>query len=182
MAYIKQLTKADMMEFYSHYILPSSPKRSKVVVYLVAQMAGGISADHLSDLLGRLDLPGGDEAAKEAKKALHARLEERVSGAAAAAAADHGRKQALAVISGFLTDDLGVSAAKAKEVMVAFEAELATADAAVPVTGCHGEVAANGTSRVVIDDVRAFKAGLPVSVGATPVKHISEFEEIDPKL
>ncbi|KAK8038396.1 insulin-degrading enzyme [Apiospora phragmitis] len=35
--HVKQLTKSDMMEFYSNHILPSSPRRAKVVVYLEAQ-------------------------------------------------------------------------------------------------------------------------------------------------
>ncbi|KAK7928684.1 insulin-degrading enzyme [Apiospora marii] len=39
--HMKQLTKSDMMEFYSNHILPSSPTRAKVVVDLEAQDTGG---------------------------------------------------------------------------------------------------------------------------------------------
>lgn len=37
----------------------------------------------------------------------------------------------------------------------------------------------NGTTPVVITDVRAFKSGLQVSAGPQPVKHIVEFEELE---
>lgn len=40
----------------------------------------------------------------------------------------------------------------------------------------------NGTTPFVITDVRAFKSKLQVSSGPQPVKHISEFEELDSKL
>jgi insulysin len=39
-AHIKKLTKDDMMEFFRDYISPSSPKRSKLAIHLVAQAAG----------------------------------------------------------------------------------------------------------------------------------------------
>lgn len=48
---------------------------------------------------------------------------------------------------------------------------------AVPV-----EVEGNGTTPFVITDVREFKSKLQISAGPQPVKHISEFEELDSKL
>jgi insulysin len=50
-----------------------------------------------------------------------------------------------------------------------------------------GEVApvkqeGNGTTPYIITDVREFKSKLQVSAGPQPVKHISEFEELEPKL
>jgi insulysin len=36
-AQIKLLTKADMIEFFDHYISPSSPARSKLAIHLNAQ-------------------------------------------------------------------------------------------------------------------------------------------------
>ncbi|KAI0179967.1 ubiquitin carboxyl-terminal hydrolase-like protein [Hypoxylon sp. FL1284] len=41
---VKQLTKPEMIEFYSTYIKPTSPTRSKLVVQLIAQSVGFISA------------------------------------------------------------------------------------------------------------------------------------------
>jgi insulysin len=40
----------------------------------------------------------------------------------------------------------------------------------------------NGTTPIVITDVREFKSRLQVSAGPQPVKHLSEFEELDSKL
>jgi insulysin len=40
----------------------------------------------------------------------------------------------------------------------------------------------NGTKPFVITDVRQYKSMLQVSAGPQPVKHISEFEELDAKL
>jgi insulysin len=44
------------------------------------------------------------------------------------------------------------------------------------------EVEGNGTTPYTITDVREFKSMLQVSAGPQPVKHISEFEELDSKL
>lgn len=43
-------------------------------------------------------------------------------------------------------------------------------------------VEGNGTKPFVITDVRQFKSMLQVTAGPQPVKHISEFEELDSKL
>jgi insulysin len=40
----------------------------------------------------------------------------------------------------------------------------------------------NGTIPFIITDVREFKSKMQVSAGPQPVKHISEFEELDAKL
>jgi insulysin len=48
---------------------------------------------------------------------------------------------------------------------------------AVPV-----KVEGNGTTPFVITDVREFKSKMQISAGPQPVKHISEFEELDSKL
>jgi insulysin len=40
----------------------------------------------------------------------------------------------------------------------------------------------NGTTPYVITDVREFKSKMQISAGPQPVKHISEFEELDAKL
>jgi insulysin len=39
-AHIKDLTKENMMEFFGEYISPSSPKRSKLAIHILAQAAG----------------------------------------------------------------------------------------------------------------------------------------------
>lgn len=44
------------------------------------------------------------------------------------------------------------------------------------------DVEGNGTTPYIITDVREFKSMLQVSAGPQPVKHISEFEDLDAKL
>ncbi|KAI0025033.1 LuxS/MPP-like metallohydrolase [Xylariomycetidae sp. FL0641] len=98
-AQVKKLSKAEMVEFYSTFIDPTSPTRAKLIVQLVAQ---------------------------------------------------------------------GVSEEQAET------------------TGAQKEEQApaptNGTEPFVITSIRDFKAGLSVTTGARPVRDLSEFEEIDPKL
>ena len=43
-------------------------------------------------------------------------------------------------------------------------------------------VQGNGTTPFIITDVRDFKSKLQVSAGPQPVKHISEFEDLESKL
>jgi hypothetical protein len=50
--------------------------------------------------------------------------------------------------------------------------------------GVKNGLPANGIAPILIDDakVREFKASLQVSSGAVPVKDITEFEDLEPKL
>ena len=64
-AQVRLLTKSDMVEFYKHYLSPTSATRSKLAVYLLAQ---GQSAKPASTLLEKatavLGLDSGDANAK----------------------------------------------------------------------------------------------------------------------
>jgi len=40
----------------------------------------------------------------------------------------------------------------------------------------------NGSTPIIIDDIRDYKAGLTVSAGARPVKDLSEYEDLGSKL
>lgn len=46
----------------------------------------------------------------------------------------------------------------------------------------NGEAEGKGGEAVVIEDVRAYKAGLTASAGARPARDVTEYEEIDAKL
>lgn len=46
----------------------------------------------------------------------------------------------------------------------------------------EAKVEGNGTTPFIITDVREYKSKLQISAGPQPVKHISEFEELDSKL
>lgn len=185
-AHIKLVTKEEMIEFYNRFIIPSSPTRAKLVVYLMAQAsADTVSVDQLSALVKELDLN------PEATDATKAKLQEKVQGLGSV------EKMVEAIKTHFIKD-MGMSESKASglvEKLAAAQqnkkkeeagkeggpaAEGQTND--TPVTGEDGETAANGTKRQVIDDVRAYKAGLLVSVGARPAKDLCEFEDNNAKL
>lgn len=116
---IRTLSKADMLEFYNRFILPSSPLRSKLAIHLNAQTpsSNGTSA--------------------------------------VASVVDKGMK-----VLGLNKDHKDQEDGEAIEV----------------------KPEGNGTTPYVITDVREFKSKLQVSAGPQPVKHISEFEELDSKL
>lgn len=46
-ANIKVLTKADMIDYYQHYIHPTSPARSKLAVHLIAQTVAPVATEKL---------------------------------------------------------------------------------------------------------------------------------------
>lgn len=108
-----------MVEYYNHFIHPSSPSRSKLAIHLNAQTpsSNGISA---------------------------------VSGVV-----EKGMK-----VLGLNKDHKDQEDGEAIEV----------------------KPEGNGTTPYVITDVREFKSKLQVSPGPQPIKHISEFEELDSKL
>lgn len=109
-----------MVEFFSQYILPSSPVRSKLAVHLNAQT----------------------EAVKGETNGITAVVEEGLKA-------------------------LGLNKDKKDE-----------EDGEVVPVKADG----NGTTPFVITDVREFKSRMQISAGPQPVKHISEFEELDSKL
>jgi insulysin len=113
------LTKADMVEFYQHFILPSSPARSKLAIHMNAQSPTSTETSSVKEVVGK------------------------------------GLKV------------LGLNKDKKDE---------EDGEAAI------SRVEGNGTTPYIITDVREFKSMLQVSAGPQPVKHISEFEDLDSKL
>jgi len=114
-----------MIDLYDRYIIPSSPRRSKLAIHLNAQVSVE-SADSGSSIID------------------------------VSAVVEKGAK-ALGLTSKFVED---------------------LPEAVSPPAKPEG----NGTTPIIIEDVRAFKSRMTVSQGPQPVKIISEFEELDAKL
>lgn len=188
---IEPLTKADMIEFYNAYVLPSSPTRAKTSVHLIAQpqlpvadttpakdpaeqaaaltsslsdilSQLGVTVDNttLTTRLGEVDVAGGDTDA--------------IMGA----------------VGGYLKLDAGLAEEQVEQIMAQGKMVLAQV---LPQLGIKpkasqpeepaGDAEAEVPSKaIVITDVKAFKASMPVSAGARPVKDLSEFEDLEPKL
>ena len=98
-------------------------------------------------------------------------------------------------VGSYLKEGLGVAAEEAEQALEPLEKALGQvlpslgivpsgADGSV-IDEASGDVLLNGDTEkktVVIEDVKAFKANMPLSAGARPVKDLSEFEELGAKL
>lgn len=76
-AAIKVLTKADMIEFYDHFIHPISPHRAKLAVYLIAQSEAPVEEpSKIEELVGKakglvLGEKGEEKKAEEEEEAIN---------------------------------------------------------------------------------------------------------------
>lgn len=182
------MTKEDMLDFFRFYFLPNSPSRAKVSVHLVAQasaddiaakvdpaeqkqkLAGtlaqvlsqlGVEIDvgTLANKLDKVDVTGGDT------------------------------KGILAAVGGYLKENASMAAEQVEQVMEQGEAVLAQILPSLGIrsgpppktNGVDGDATPENKA-VVIEDVKAFKDTMPLSAAPRPIKELSEFEELEPKL
>jgi len=190
-AHLKPVTKEEMIDFFNHYIHPTSPTRAKLSIHMIAQaspkaiagsMTGpekkekvisllakylntmGVNADIelLSQRLGQVDIAGGDQAG------------------------------IIEAMSMYLKDDVSASEDQSSQIMEQGQQLLATA---LPSLDIEIRQVANGVDEsselpeapsvkatTLIENVHDFKAALAASAGPRPVVHLSEFEESEPKL
>ncbi|KAH6624653.1 Metalloenzyme, LuxS/M16 peptidase-like protein [Chaetomium sp. MPI-SDFR-AT-0129] len=169
-AHIKPLTKAEMIEFFNQYIHPNSPSRAKLAVYLEAQAKSDVSTKEISELIKTLELDS--TASAKAASELQARL----------SAAGHDVDKEVAGLKEYLLHDLKVSEAKIEAASEAWKKIHADHGPGNEVVKDAEPPSSNGTKTVFIDDVRAFRASLPASNGAKPLKDLSEYEDVGFKL
>ena len=139
---------------------------------MISQMLGqlGLEDTNTADLnkrIEKVDLAAGD--AKDIMTAVGSYLKE--SAGMAAEQVEAVVEQGQTVLASVLPT-LGI---------VPKDANSVSEEAAHP----NGEVEANGEKKsktVVIEDVKAFKASMPLSAGVRAVKDLSEFEELGAKL
>ncbi|KXX73626.1 Insulin-degrading enzyme [Madurella mycetomatis] len=169
-AYIKPLTKEDMIEFFNHYIHPCSPSRAKIAVYLEAQSKSDVSTKQISELIKTLGLSTTD-AAQAATD-----LQTRLSGAG------HDVEKEVADLRDYLLHDLKVHEGKIDAAAEAWRKIHTENGSGNEVVKDAEPPSANGTTPVIIQDVRVFRSGLAASKGATPVRDLSEYEDLEAKL
>lgn len=196
---IEPLTKEDMLAFYRSAFLPSSPSRIKTSTHLNAQAsAESIAAkvdpaeqkrkladtlaqvftqlgvdtdvDALTKRFDAVDINAGDQ--KSILDAAAAYLKENAK--IAAETVEQIVQQGPSLLEQILPS-LGIRSTPAP---VELNGEAGSVDAPAK-DGAEDE---QKSKTVVIDDVQAFKAGLPLSAAPKPVKDLSEFEETEPKL
>ena len=150
---MKLLTKADMCQFYKRYFNPSSSHRARLAVYLYARKAGELD-QKIIDLVQKSELGEVPTEQRQSLDLLEIHLKSQTS------------------LSG---DQITSIMEEAKQLGLKPMAEENESDAA--------KVGASTIkSATIITDVRKYKAGLLVNSGPTPVKDLSEFEEVDAKL
>lgn len=160
-----------MVEFFNIYINPSSPERAKVSVWMIAQATSDVSTKQISELVKSLELSPTEKEA-EAATDLQARL----------SAAGHDKAKEIEGLREYLLHDLKVAETKIDAAVESWK-KLHTAKAN-GVVGRQEEdpPSLNGTEIVLVNDIRDFKARLPVSAGARPVVDLTDYEELEPKL
>ena len=184
-AEIEPLTKKDIVDFFKSYMSPHSTNRAKLCVHLLAQGQAEAAKMSTSEKRAKLqekvtELLEEQEIPVDEKK-LSARIE---TIDPATATADTVAK----TITDHLIEDVELEEEDVEEFMEQGQAMLGSllvsAGMQQPVQ-IEDKPAVNGAAQlkaVVIKDVHAYKATLQTTTGPQPIKHITEFEEIEPKL
>lgn len=188
-AHLRPLSKADLIDFFNHYIHPTSPHRAKLSVHMIAQGSPAVLASHIPEadkktkflgLLSKYLTSGGVGVDTEV-------LTQRFKSVDVAGGDRLGIAEAL---STYLSEDAQKLPDEVSTIIANGEQLLATAlpslGIEVPpvVDGADGDLpeAPPVKETTLIENVHDFKASLPVSVGPRPVTDLRNFEELEPKL
>jgi insulysin len=185
--HIESLTKNDLIAFYDNFITPSSPARAKIAVHLLAQNDATAAISQIVEPEAKLQLiiraltqfldaqgiPTNKEQLARRLKGVDLNLANPVA--------------FIAAMRLHLVEDAKMPDAQAQQVV---EQGLLMMKTSIPAETGSGTspgvssipVSANGTKVMRIDDVRAFKACLQLSLGPQPVRKLSDFEDNEAKL
>lgn len=159
-----------MIEFFNKKINPSSPERAKLSVWMIAQATSDVSTKQISELVNTLELDS-SESESQAATDLQARL----------SAAGHDQEKEVEGLKNYLLHELKVSENNIEEAVESWR-KLSSKTNGVVGHQEENPPSLNGTEISFIEEVRDFKASLPVSAGPRPVRDLTEYEELDPKL
>ena len=190
-SYLKPLTKSDLIEFFKHYINPTSPSRAKLSVHMIAQsspkeVAGNISPaeqkEKVMTMLAKYLTAMGIDADQE-------KLVKRFDGVDVAGGDQAG---IIAAVATYLDEDAEMAEEDSSQVLAQGQQLLSTI---LPGLGIEVKQTVDGVDGVeelpeappvkkttLIENVREFKAGLPMTVARKPVTELSEFLDTEPKL
>ena len=204
-AHIQPLTQSDILEFYRYYITPSSSHRAKASVYLRAQSIApsAIATETNDKLLNMITKALGQLGVSDIDKEKLAKRLETVDLDITNGQEENGNHGLVGAIRSFLEEDAAVAKDQVSQIIdegKAMLAELSSlSKASVGLNGAkraddglingvnqattiEPEASSNGIKPVFIEDVPLWKAGMEIGKGARPVKDLSEFEDIEPKL
>ncbi|CAD6592028.1 MAG: Insulinase (Peptidase M16) [Alectoria sarmentosa] len=190
-SHLKPLTKSDLIEFFDHYINPTSASRAKLSVHMIAQsspkeVAGNIppaeQKEKVVSTLGKYLTAMGIDAEQE-------KLTKRFDGVDVTGGDQAGIIDAVAR---YLDEDVELAEEDANEVLAQGQQLLGTV---LPSLGIEVKQTVDGVNGVeelpeappvkkttFIENVREFKAGLQLTAGRKPVTDLSEFLDTEPKL
>ncbi|KAK1060679.1 metalloprotease [Friedmanniomyces endolithicus] len=186
--HIEPLTKDDMLEFYRTFFDPKSATRSKVAIHMIAQASAEAIAEKtdpaeqrkklaeaLTGVLGQLSLQAD-------VSALSQRLEKvDIAGGDTAGI--------VSIVGTYLKEDPSNKPEQVDGAMEQAPAVLAQILPQLGIKAKKGEGEVEGgkapekrNKTVFIEDVKAWKASLPLSAGPKAARELSEFEESESKL
>ena len=190
-SHLKPLAKSDLIDFFNHYIQPTSPSRAKLSIHMIAQsspkaVAGSMSAaeqkEKVMSTLGKYLTAMGIDADQE-------KLTKRFDGVDVPGGDQAGIIDA---VSRYLDEDVEMAEEEANEVLVQGQQLLGTI---LPSLGIEVKQAVDGVDGVeelpeappvkkatLIENVREFKAGRQLTAGRKPVTDLSEFLDTESKL
>jgi insulysin len=185
--HLELLTKQDLLSFYESFIAPSSSTRAKIAVHLVAQGTPAAVLENanpeakaklvMAALLKFFDAQGIPANAEQiARRFVDADIKP----------GDSSSAPLVGAVMAYLTEDAKIPAAKATSVvqqgMLLMQATQAKSEEQTLLTSQKPTPAESKNKPILIEDVRAFKSTLQLSLGPQPVKHLSEYEETEAKL
>ncbi|KAI9841127.1 MAG: Insulinase (Peptidase M16) [Sclerophora amabilis] len=188
-AHIASISQNDLVQFFSHYIDPSSPSRSKLSVHMIAQAlstpvaTNATPAEQKEQFLLLINQYLDSEGVKGNSEKLQERFKD-------VDITQGDQAVTLDAISKYLAEDIKLDAEKTSLIVgqgvTLLSVVLPSLGIAIPSTRQEELADSSDTSRIkeaiTIEDVHAFKAKLAVSRGAIPVKQLSDFEDLEPKL
>jgi len=183
---LKEVKKQDMMEFYERYINPESATRAKLAVYLRAQAGkvgeqlanAGSDVDMKTQFLAALEQFLTMQGMPADKDALNGRFKD----------VDVTDQEAvMSAVTTYLKEDaklpeqvVTMALEQGKPLLEQALAQLHAASSSGAET--ENSVQEQSSKAIKIEDVRAFKASLPLTKGAKPIADLSVFEDLEPKL
>ncbi|KAF2021275.1 hypothetical protein BU24DRAFT_416934 [Aaosphaeria arxii CBS 175.79] len=172
------LTKEDLKTFYAQHISPSSSRRAKLSVHLIAQAKPKepTAEEKKTQAIAALTTILTEEKLTADPEKLKARLTD---------AADISE-----AVAAHLGEDLKLEKEKAEKILDEAKAALGLAEVEsklgepvkLQTTGDVAEQVAKANAPVIITDVHAFKASLQLSTGVKPVRDLAEYVDDGAKL
>lgn len=190
--YIESLSQAEIIEFFDRYISPDSASRSKLTVCLRAQSsAAGLAKDVPSDALKEKMLQLLEHFLQsEGHVDKSEKIQQRLDGLEIHPA---NQRAIFSAIEQYLRNDLSLEDHRAKAVLEKGQTMMSALwfSAGVKPDEQQGidSMAADDDSKrpakkasIPIESIYEFRAKLPLTAGAQPLRDLSEFEEVTPRL